>query len=126
MENEEKIINFEALKKQLRFENAKRKFKEGVKKLAQIPEKVIDYAVENPAKAASIAAGATMAGNRLLKYMTVAREDRRRKTDLYDPRNGDHVFVRRPLTSKEMLKLDERYKRGESKIRILTDMGLVK
>ena len=125
MENE-KIINFEALKKQLKFENAKRKFKDGGKKLAQIPGKVIDYTIENPAKAASIAAGATMVGNRLLKYMTVAREDRRRKTDLYDPRNGDHVFVRRPLTSKEMLKLDERYKGGESKIRILTDMGLVK
>ena len=126
MENEEKIINFEALKKEIKYEQMKRKAKEMAGKAAQIPGKIIDYAVENPAKAASIAAGTTMVANKLLRYMTVAREDRRRKTDLYDPRNGDHVFVRRPLTAKEQLKLDERYKGGESKIRILTDMGLVK
>jgi hypothetical protein len=52
----------------------------------------------------------------------VAKHD---KCDIYDPRTGEHWYTKRPLTSKQQLNLEQRYKAGESKGRILDSMNLL-
>mgnify|MGYP007069887838 CR=1 FL=1 len=53
------------------------------------------------------------------------KEDRRRQTDYYDPRTGEHWYTKKPLTANQKLNLEQRYNSGESKGAILKDMGLL-
>jgi len=53
-------------------------------------------------------------------------EDVRRILDIYDPRTGDHCIVKRALTAAEKLMLNERYRAGEDKVKILFEMGLLR
>ena len=44
----------------------------------------------------------------------------------YDKRHGHYVKTIRPLTGKELLELDKRYKKGESYSEILSSMKLLR
>ena len=53
------------------------------------------------------------------------KDDRKRATDYYDPRTGEHWYTRKPLTANQKLNLEQRYNNGESKGQILRSMGLL-
>ena len=53
------------------------------------------------------------------------RDQRRDECDYYDPRTGEHWYTRKPLTSRQKLNLEQRYRAGEPKGRILKDMGML-
>lgn len=128
MEQEEKIINFEALKKQIKIETAKRKFKEATDKAKQKAGEVYCWAKEHPAEAASLGASAAIIAKKTIGYRAVKKEEYRRKTEFFDPRTGKYAFSRKPLTTKQQLEAERRYKenRNTTWTQVLYEMGLSK
>lgn len=60
------------------------------------------------------------------KHEVIKSEQNHRDLDHYDPRTGVWSQSKRKLSKKERLVMDERYKNGESKIKILEDLGVLK
>lgn len=58
-----------------------------------------------------------------ISYNKSKMEMTRRKCDKYDPRTGEHYFIKKPLSKSQQLELERRYRLGESKGEILRDMG---
>lgn len=91
--------------------------------------KFIAYAKENPDTVAGVLIVAIPIIGRvllaLIRYLRDYYNDRRDKTDYYDPRTGEHWYTKRPLNSRQKLNLEERYNRGESKGKILHDMNML-
>ena len=119
-------VNFKDFKKEINKENLKRKAKDiydGAKKQAV---KAANYCMEHPVEALSILTAVTACTNKLVRYKQTKAEDRRRQVDFYDNRLGTHAIARRPLSTKEALEVEKRYKNGESYKSILWDMRLLK
>lgn len=87
--------------------------------------KAFNYVKEHPLEAATTV-GTLFAGYKKLHSMRLdyIEEDRRHR-DFYDPRTGKHVWARRKLTTRELMRIDARYKAGDSYTQILADMGLL-
>lgn len=121
--DEQKTVDINDFKK----EQAKRKLKDGFDKYIIRPAKALgNWAVENPALAIGAATAMIPLANKVIRFKQYQAEDRRRATDYYDPRNGRHVYVRRPLKRSEQIEVDRRYDAGESYTRIFDDMRLLK
>ena len=119
---EEKVVFFkefkkEALKKRLKdgWEFAKEKVGEG-----------INWVMEHPVESAGMAAAASTAISKTVRHRTVKTEERRRETEFYDPRTGMYAKSRRPLTAREKLAAERRYKEGFSWNQVLDEMRLLK
>lgn len=109
-----------------KIEALKRKVKEAGKKLKKNVDDVVAWGAEHPGEALALATLVLGTAKKVSGSIQSVAENHRRELDLYDPRTGRHSMLRRPLTPKEKLIIDERYSRGESYVRILYDMGLLK
>lgn len=122
------------------FKTLKEKFVNALKEAKAIAEKIwhglidilsawsgkaFNYVKEHPLEAATTV-GTLFAGYKKLHSMRLdyVEEDRRHR-DFYDPRTGKHVWARRKLTARELMRIDARYKAGDSYTQILADMGLL-
>ena len=121
--DEQKTVDINDFKK----EQAKRKLNDWLDKYIIRPAKaLVNWAVENPALAIGAATAMIPLANKVIRFKQYQAEDRRRATDYYDPRNGRHVYVRRPLNRSEQIEVDRRYDAGESYTKIFDDMRLLK
>ena len=118
-------INFEELKKKLKWEERKRKAKEFIDTYVWKPlHNFGQWAVDNPGKflgLLTLTAGVTKRG---ISYKKEKAEQKRRDTDFYDPRSGDHAISKRPLTDTEYEEMMRLYRSGISKREALIRMGL--
>lgn len=118
-------INFEELKKKLKWEKRKRKAKEFIDTYIWKPLcNFWQWAVDNPGKflgLLTLTAGVTKRG---LSYKKEKAEQKRRDTHFYDPRTGDYGISKRPLTDSEYEEMMRLYRSGLSKREALIKMGL--
>lgn len=98
-------------------------------RMAEKKDRFLAYCKENPDTVFGVLVVAIpVIGKILLGLLRLLRnlhDDWYDKTDYYDPRTGEHWYVRRPLTNREKLNLERRYNNGESKGSILHSMGLM-
>lgn len=102
-----------------KWEDGKRKTKEAAEKLWENREVAIPVAI-----AALTAVSSMIKGHNRRKELEEA--EIRRERAFYDRSLGVYWETRRPLTTNEMLEVEERKKAGESIGAILDDMGLLK
>ena len=62
--------------------------------------------------------------NSLIRHHQVALEDKRRNCDIWDPKRGQHYFVRKPLSHNQQMEYNRRYDAGEDGASILRSMRL--
>lgn len=57
-----------------------------------------------------------------------ARKDKKKDEDLriWDPVEGHHWYLRRPLTNSEFLEMEARVRNGEARGRVLEQMGVLR
>ena len=65
-------------------------------------------------------------GGKVVSRNKVAKEEKRRATDIYDPSSGIHWNTKKKLTEKQKLEIDRRHRSGESYGEILNSMKLLK
>ena len=124
-------INFEEFKKDLKVQKAKNWVKEkvdsGKRKVKKTYEEWKPFLYENRGIITTAAVGAGIKlvrdGYRRNKQK---REEFVRDTRFYDRRTDSYTYTRKPLSKKQALELDRRYREGENKREILFDMGLLK
>jgi hypothetical protein len=92
-------------------------------------DKVVQAAKDHPYEAYGLLCisipGLLKLLNSIVRLIMQAREDRYDDCDYYDPRTGEHWQAKRPLSKKQKLNLEKRYKEGESKGKILNDMHML-
>lgn len=54
------------------------------------------------------------------------RENRRLRSRIYDPQNGGYLYVKKPLTTAQMVELDRRRRAGQSVTQALDEMNVLK
>jgi hypothetical protein len=64
-------------------------------------------------------------GGKLISRNKVAKEEKRRARDYYDPRTGRHWVCKRTPSVKEQIRIENRYEHGESYGSILKDLKLI-
>ena len=69
--------------------------------------------------------GALKLGNSLVRKSIVAKEDRRRLCDIWDPKRGQHIYIKRPMKPNQQIEYARRYDNGETGVEILRSMGLL-
>ena len=69
--------------------------------------------------------GALSIGNSLVRKSIVSKEDRRRLCDIWDPKRGQHIYIKKPMKPNQQIEYARRYDNGETGIEILRSMGLV-
>lgn len=69
--------------------------------------------------------GALSIGNSLVRKSIVAKEDRRRLCDIWDPKRGQHIYIKRPMKPNQQIEYARRYDNGETGVEILRSMGLL-
>ena len=118
---EEKTVSFDAIKRKLKIEQAKRK-------VASTLKAAPAWCVQNKELALGMAAGFAWIGRTAMKIHSSNREDFVHNRRHWDPRTGNYVETRRKLTRNEQIELDNRYRadRNETKLHILYEMGLLK
>lgn len=118
-------INFEELKKKLKWEERKRKARDVFDTYVWKPLCNFGrWAVDNPGKflgLLTLTAGVTKRG---ISYKKEKAEQKRRDTHFYDPRTGDYGVSKRPLSDDEYEELMRLYRSGLSKREALIRMGL--
>jgi len=114
-----KIVNFEDFKKAVKIEEGKRWLKDKA-------AKTITWVVEHPAEAATLASGVTLGIGKVLKEYNKAMDQRREDCKFWDNRMGRYARSKRPLSRKESLEAERRFRNGESYKEILNDMGLLR
>lgn len=92
----------------------------------------LDWAVENPEKAAVIGAvvGTTVGGTvkfikQILRNKKVYDEKKLKDLYIYDRSLGVYHKLRRPLKQSEMMEIDYRKSQGERLLHILASMGVL-
>lgn len=126
-ENKDKTINFDELKKKLKWEERKRKAKEAFDKYIWTPLcNFGQWAVDNPGKFMGLLALTAGVTKRGISYKKEKAEQKRRDTDFYDPRTGDYGRAKCPLTDDEYEEMMRLYRSGLSKREALIKMGLSK
>lgn len=122
MEQEKKIYSFKDFKKDAFKKKVKDTYDAGKAKVAS----GIQWCFDHPMEAIGLASITAPLIAKGVKYKTVKTEERRRETEFYDPRTGMYAKAKRPLTSREKVKAEERYRNGENWSHILDDMRLLK
>lgn len=107
----QKVKDF-GVKTQIKVENAWNVVKQSCK----------DHPVEAIGLAAVAVPGILRLGNTIARGSIEKREDKRRQLDEYDPRTGEHWFLRSKLSTNQKLELERRYRNGEPKGEILRSM----
>lgn len=126
-ESKDKTVNFEELKKKLKWEERKRKAKEAFDKYIWTPLcNFGNWAVDNPGKFMGLLALTAGVTKRGISYKKEKAEQKRRDTHFYDPRTGDYGISKRPLTDDEYEHMMKLYRSGLSKREALIKMGLSK
>lgn len=107
------------LKVKTEAERIRRAFKDTVRD-------IWEFCKDNPAEAAAIAGSGAIIARKAVKAHEINAEDRRRRKDFYDPRSGDHVITKRPLTPKQKVEVDRRRREDEKEtyVHIFDDMGI--
>ena len=108
----------------------KQKLKDGFSKAKSFGKEVWDdtkdFVKENKGTIAFytmiLGPGALKLGSEFLKNQRQKKESRYDECDYYDPRTGEHWYVRSPLSNRQKLELERRYNDGESKGYILQTM----
>lgn len=122
-EEEEKVINFNALKKKLKWQKFKLTVEEKLKK-------GYEWCEQHPKEA--LAGGAMV-----LKFMDTCHkrhtrskqmemERQWREETVWDPSSGVHYTLRRKMKEKEKAEYERRWKAGEPRGAVLASMGLLK
>lgn len=87
---------------------------------------IAKFCMENPITA-TLMLGVTSSA---IKHGAKAYRDHnemiRRRRDFFDPRTGRHCFSKRDLDANEQNYVDARYENGDTYVKILSDMGLLK
>jgi len=87
---------------------------------------VKEFCEDHPFEAIGLASvaipGILRLGNSIVRGSIEKREDKRRELDEYDPRTGEHWFLRSKLSTNQKLELERRYRNGEPKGEILRSM----
>lgn len=124
---QEKVIEFRDLKKQLFKEKAKRKAREAKDKMKDFAGRAVVTVVNHPAESLFVFTGVVALSKKGMQLHKVKMEDRRRLCDFYDPRCGRHVIAKRPLTRKESIRAQKLYDADKNArwSTILDDMGLL-
>lgn len=108
------------------FDKLNDKVKSIRKTLTDAAWKVVNFCIENPIAAALIAGTASSAITQATKAYKDHNEMVRRRRDFFDPRTGRHCFAKRDLDPNEQAYVDARHDNGETYVKILSDMGLLK
>ena len=120
-----KIINWNELKRRVKFENMKRK-------VTDTAINIYDWAKDNKEEAIALGSVVTAVGAGLAKQAN--RHDRNKKLKkeqelkdlyVYDRSAGMYLKLRRPLTNFEKLELDRRHHSGESVTHILMSLRVL-
>lgn len=122
MEQNEKVYSFKNFKK----DAFKKKLKDTYDYVKQKTVDGIHWCLDHPVEAIGLASIGALLVAKGVKYKTVKTEERRRETEFYDLRTGMYAKSKRPLTAREKLRAEERYKAGENWSHILDDMRLLK
>ena len=69
--------------------------------------------------------GVLSIGNSMVRKSIVTKEDRRRLCDIWDPKRGQHIYIKKPMKPNQQIEYARRYDNGESGVEILRSMGLV-
>lgn len=92
-------------------------------------KKMVDWSKEHKEEllifGPPVIAGSIAIGKSIAKNHRIAMENKRRELDIYDPQNGQHLFLKKPLTNAEKIELDERRRCGESVTEALWKMGKI-
>ena len=83
-----------------------------------------NWTLEHPVEAVAFAGVGLKLTDKVSKMYCAHKEDVRRERNFYDTRTGKNTKANRRPTHKQAREIDERFKRGESYISILSDMGL--
>lgn len=123
-EKNEKYVNINDFKKEAK----RRKREEVINKYVKAPAYVLlTWAANNPVEAVGACAALIPITSRYIRYRQIKAEDRRKATRFYDTRCGRNVRIKRPLTVKEQVEVDRRFKLNkESYTSIFYDMGILK
>jgi hypothetical protein len=117
------VVNFKEFKNQAKAETFKRKVKSKVTALGKWYWDNKEYTI--PATVA-IAGFATKGLGKIGKELAAQREMNHRDLKSWDPRLGEWLDLKRKLTNSEKVMLDNRMAKGERKIDVLADLGVLK
>lgn len=106
-------------------ENATKKAKELYDAGKQKANDILDWAVENPEKAAIVGAGLTYIAKNTPKIKKAKEEDDYRNRYIYNRSTGSYIKLRKPMTVRQQCEFDERKRNGESVTQILLSMRLI-
>ena len=90
-----------------------------------IADDVLDWAVENPEKAAIVGAGLTYIAKNVPKIKRAKDEQDYRDRYIYNRSTGSYIKLRKPMTVRQQCEFDERKRNGESVTQILLSMRLI-
>ena len=107
------------------FEEFKEKTKDLYEAGKQKANDVLDWAVENPEKAAIVGAGLTYIARNAPKIKKAKDEDDYRNRYIYNRSTGSYIKLRKPMTVRQQCEFDERKRNGESVTQILMSMRLI-
>lgn len=101
------------------FEKAKKKFMKGV-------ATTLNWVVDHPYEASTIAGLAVFGIRKVDKYIDISREAKLRNSMIYDRSLGMYWETKKPLTTNQRLTIEARHKAGEPYGQILRDMKVLK
>lgn len=101
---------------------AKEKVSEGVE---TVVETVKNHPMETFTLVCLAVPGILKCTNSAIRAHQQNQLTRYNECDVYDPRTGTHWYIKKPLTSRQKLNLEEQYKTGRNKGDILREMGML-
>lgn len=69
--------------------------------------------------------GVLKMGNSLIRHHQAAMELKRRDTDIWDPKRGQHYYIKRRMTANQQIEYNRRYDANEDGATILKSMRLL-
>lgn len=100
----------------------KQKLKNTYEKTKQRCGACLEWCVDHPTLAVAIGSAICGGARKAYKIHT----ERKHATTIYDPRNGMYVTIKRPLSTSQKIELDRRRTDGESIVKVLSDMRMLK
>ena len=118
MENKVERISWRKVRRQMWWEDQKRKAKEKLDKVAEIGRIAWDHKTEIIATGAAVTGMAVKA-----KHMY---DDYQSEREIYDPSLHKTLRLKRKLSTRQKRELQERFDSGEKIHDIIVDMGILK
>ena len=119
MENEQKTVRWDEVKRKIWLKNTWAKIKWRAAKVGQ-------WMVEHPMETIAAAGATAGVAKKLSGAYKVHAEEVRRDRDFYNPRNGHHSKITRKLRPAEQVEVSRRFNNGEDYDSIFFDMGILK